>query len=182
MTYPKVGWSRASWSDCSSICRDERLHPATASIVRRSTGACWQLAMTANSDAGGQNRFHERRRRRAPPVPGMGARLVARESPQRLDSTIPSGDNEEPSEMPTLTMAVDYALARRQAGPLARHTSHNEDVHYGVEAACSPGQHHRIPRIARPEDEPEHSQIRGSEQHRESVPDALKDVPGICFR
>ena len=48
--------------------------------------------------------------------------------------TIPSGDIEQPTENSDADDAVEYALARRHAEPLARHTSHDGGGHCGHEA------------------------------------------------
>ena len=71
---------------------------------------------------------------------------------------IPFGDVEQPPENADADDAMECALARMHAEPLTRHMSHNGGgCHCGPEGECSRDHTHRIPRIARPEDEPEYS-------------------------
>jgi hypothetical protein len=104
---------------------------------------------------------------------GQQAGPFAGESPLGLeDIAIPSGNIEQPAEHANADKAVEYALARRHAEPLARHALHEGGCgHCDPEGTCSPGHTHGIQRSGypgnfgcRPEDKPEQSYLHGQEQ------------------
>jgi hypothetical protein len=95
---------------------------------------------------------------------------------------IPSGEIEQQTEKSDADDTMEDALAGRNAEPMARDTPRDGVRNCGSEAECPRDHTHRIRRIARPEDEPEHSEIRDKDQQDEPVPGALKDAVAICFR
>jgi hypothetical protein len=78
-----------------------------------------------------------------------------------VDVSFPSGALEQPAKDSDTEHEVEYALASRDAEPMARHTSHYRSGYHGSEDERPTNHQKAIDRMVRPAGEPAENQQAG---------------------